>query len=76
MRLEFAENTSPLPLAVTQNLGNGNFGVVIKERERNAAEKGKGRDVAVAKRQKRTFIVSDKRSQYRLSRVSFDKTRI
>jgi hypothetical protein len=32
--------------------------------------------MTITKGRKRTFIVSDKRSQYRLCRISFDKARI
>jgi hypothetical protein len=67
---QLAEGARPLPLAVAADPGHGQLGVIVKDRQRDAAEEGEGADVAVEERfQERTFIVSDKRSQCGLRRI-------
>jgi hypothetical protein len=47
----FLRNPVPDPLAgpVAQDLRHSEFGVVVQDRQRHAAEEGEGRDVAVAR---------------------------
>ena len=64
VRLQFREGDGPLAGPVAQDLRNRQGGVVIEDRQRNAAEEREGRDVAVAER------------LHRLGRVCLDEKRI
>src|SRR6202049_1039744 len=48
VRLQLGEHARPLPLAVTQDAGHCDLGVVIQDRLRNTVEECKSPNVAVA----------------------------
>ena len=48
MRLQLGEGLRAPPLAVAQDAGNRDLGVVVEDRPRHAAEEREGLDVAVA----------------------------
>src|SRR5450755_2121265 len=48
VRLQLSEHARPSPLAVTEDAGHRNLGVVIQDRLRYATEEGKCPNVAVA----------------------------
>ena len=50
---EFGEGLRAPPFAVAQYLRHGDLEIVVENRQRNAAEKGEGRDMAVEKRLRR-----------------------
>src|SRR5439155_9746676 len=53
VRLQLAEHPRPLPLAVTEDAGHRDLGVVVENRLRHAAEECKRPNVTVAERFRR-----------------------
>ena len=64
VRLQFAEHTCALTVAIAEDAGNGKLGVVIEDRLRHTTKEVEGFDVPIAER------------LCRLSRIGHDKDRI
>jgi len=71
--LQFSEYARPLPLAVTQDAGHCDLGVVIQNRLRNAAEKCERPNMAVAEGFGRLCRITDHKTGVRVRQVKSEK---
>ena len=73
VRLQFGEYARPLPLAVTQDAGHRDLGVVIQDRLRNAAEECERPNMAVAEGFRRLCRIADHEAGVRVRQVKSEK---
>ena len=69
MRLQLAEHPRALPLAVTQDAGHRDLGVVVEDRLRHAAEEAERSHVAVAERFRRLRRIGHHKAGIRVRQV-------
>src|SRR5271156_3836592 len=73
VRLQFGEYARPLPLAVTQDAGHCDSGVVIQDRLRNAAEKCERTNVTIAEGFRRLCRITDYKTGVRVRQVKSEE---
>src|ERR1700724_3152746 len=73
VRLQLGEHARPLPLAVTEDAGHCDSGVVIQDRLRNAAEKCERPNMAVAEGFRRLCRITGHKTGVRVRKVKSEE---